>query len=149
MAKKVPDREVAPIRHVADGRIFIREYTPHYPEHMHWSSGIKGVGIYFSDDYLLGRESVNSKGEIIKCDKRLIYGEVVGCGKLMNRSSTEQFSPEKQLDFPLPRGTLVKISRTVDYKVTPYEDSYNTYDCHEWCLPGEVRNPEIWGLAHV
>lgn len=134
-------------RRVGDGRIFIKEYTPKYPETLLRSSGQHGKQILYTDAYLLGRESVNAKGELIKVDKRVVYGVVTACGTLVNRSTTERFGPEKQGDFPLPSGTLVKVSKaSADWRTAPDEDSYPTYDVIEWLLPGEHRKPELWGV---
>ncbi len=71
---------------------------------------------------------------------------VIACGKLINRQNTEPFSDDKQRDFPLPTGSLVKITQTaIDYQICPGQDSFNTYDAQEWLLPGEELEPSIWG----
>ncbi len=128
-------------RHVADGRIFMREYDPVWPDSMKVTAG----GILLPDSAVDGSAIINKNGDMLKPDKRTIYGVVTGCGFKANRTTTERLPMDQQKDFPLPVKTLVKLSRAVDHRISPGEESQNTWDLHEYLLPGEYRNPEVWG----
>lgn len=137
-AKKPHTADV--VRHIADGRIVIQRYDPKWPEQK--TAG----GLVMPETVVAGRAVTNGKGEIIKADKQVVFGVVIACGKLINRQNTEPFPEDKQREFPLPTGSLVKITQTaIDYQICPGQDSFNTYDTQEWLLPGEMLEPSIWG----
>ncbi len=154
-----------PKRHVRPGRIFIHEYTPQYPDSLMYSQGVftdrftpdaKNLGIYRTLDSLLGRENIRrytdqrtgeTKTEVLEPCKKIIYGVVTACGIECSRNSTDA-NVYQDPNFPLPPGTLAKISNAVDHRISPRETGFNTWDILEYLLPGEPRNPEIWGLPH-
>lgn len=129
-------------RRVAAGRVFIHEYTPDYPDTAKRTDG----GILLPEGSVLGASFQNKAGELTTTDKRTVYGVVTGCGKLASRNECRAFPDSEQGDFPLPHGTLVKLSRANDWRISPRESAYNTWDIHEHLLPGEYRDPLIWGL---
>lgn len=124
-----------PTRHVADGRVFVKEFTPCYPE-MKTSGGILIPGQASMGKAFYKRKDDGSE-EMIQADSSVVFAVVTGCGLKINRSTCQPFPPEDQRDFPLPIGSYVKISRCVDHTVGPNEKSYNTYDIQEYVLAGE------------
>lgn len=130
-----------PKRHVADGRIFLREYDPVWPDSLKKTEG----GILLPDSVVSGTAVMNKAGDMLKPDKRTIFGVVTGCGYRANRTTVERLPMDQQDGFPLPDGSLVKLSRAVDHRIAPNEESQNSWDLHEFLLPNEWRDPKIWG----
>lgn len=125
---------VAMDEHIAPGRVLIKRYTPRQRETK--SAG----GILMPDTVAAGQAARNAKGEIVTVDRSAVYGVVTGCGLAVERGTYKPFdrSIQEELNFPLPKGTLVVLSQANDSRVGD-DDSYNTNDLHKWVLPGEPR----------
>lgn len=161
-----------PVRHVRPGRVFIMEYTPTYPDAIRYTKGVSKtsftpeevakdgrvfLGLINTLDSILGREQyamrrnpqtgVLERGDLLEPSKKVIYGVVSACGIECERASTLLF-PDALRDphFPLPPGTLCKLSNAVDQRVSPNELEFNNWDLHEYKLPGEYHNAKRWGL---
>lgn len=114
------------------------------------------LGMINSLDAILGRENIiikrDSEGKEVKREagtpnKKVIYGVVTACGFECERNSVNLL-PEnhRDKDFPLPPGTLVKVTNSVDHVTAPQEASFSTWDTLEHKLVGQYHKTKVWGL---
>jgi hypothetical protein len=152
------------------------EFTPVYPDSIRYSLGKdttkfteytkeefeqmnaagKSMGLEISLDFLLGRENIiihkDREGREIKREfgtpnKTIIYGVVTECGLECERNTTNVFDVDKRdPNFPLPPGTLVKVTNSMDHTTGPKEKAYSTWDSIEYKLQGEPHKMKVWGL---
>lgn len=134
MAVKKNIQPIPAKRNVADGRVFIKEFQPSFET-------VSAGGIVLTESAVLGKASLSRDGQrVLTPDKSVVYGVVTGCGLKAERSSIKPIPREDQGDFPLPIGTLVKVSKaSADHVVSPGELAFPTWDVLEWVKPGEPR----------
>ncbi len=129
-----------PKRRAADGRIIIREFTPTWPT-VKTAGGIE-IPTRVCEGQSVTRRNAQGQDELVQADKSVVYGVVTGCGLKAERGSYSPMNPEKQGDFPLPDGTLVRLARTNEWVLWPDERTYNCCDLIEYVLPSDPR--PVW-----